>query len=148
MGEKHRISTASLHVPEPQADRGSRSIRNPPLMHEGMRGNNVGMFGHSGAIRSARGCGQYYHSFFSMHPHYWHDCRMSKMNKAGIHRTQEFSDEPKLPQLSHLEPRSLYSDSRFDPFSLAYTKARWMDDCAPEPNESGFNTGNNEMERL
>ena len=54
MGEKHRISTASLHVPEPQADRGSRSIRNPPLMHEGMRGNNVGMFGHSGAIRSAR----------------------------------------------------------------------------------------------
>ena len=52
--EKHRSCTASLHVPEPQADWGSRSIRNPPLMHEGMRGNNVGMFGHSGAIRSAR----------------------------------------------------------------------------------------------
>ena len=115
MGEKHSTNTASLHVPEPQADLGPRSIRNPPLMHEGMRGNNVGMYGHSGAIRSARGCGQYYHSFFNMHPNYWHYCRTPKMNKArpNINGTRRrFYKDPTRT----LEPRSLHSDSRFDPF--------------------------------
>lgn len=120
---ERRISTASLHVPEPQADLGSRSIRNPPLVHEGMRGNNVGMYGHSGAIRSARGCGQYYHSFFSMHPNYWLYCRTTKMNNSRLFKHKR--NPAKILDGPNSYPRTplLAQDSRFDPFSLSCKKA-------------------------
>lgn len=128
MGEIHRTSTASLHVPEPQADLGSRSIRNPPLMHEGMRGNNVGMYEHSGAIRSARG---YYHSFFSMHSNYWHYCRAFKINKTrpNINGTrQRFWMDPTRT----LEPRSLHrlTAGSIRSACLAKRLVRWM--AAPQ----------------
>lgn len=101
-------------------------------------------------LHAARGCGQYYHSFFSMHPHYWHYFRTPKMKKARLNingTRKRFGMDPTRT----LEPRSLHrpqTDSRFDPFSLSCKKASEVDGCAPEPSESGRITRNSEMKRL